>query len=283
VTSTEDGLVYKALQGHEPRTGIPTDVELSSQGVDQAKDLANHLCSIEPPIDRIYSSPYTRCLQTLEPTTTKLFKEGKAGGKIRVEYGLGEFMGMSKFLHPTPPDLNTLKLHFENLDEEYESKHRPYHHGEFIQDLHRRVEVTIKDIIESLDKEPGEPKTLLICTHAAVMIALGRVLTGKNAKPDDSDEEDFNCYVASLSTFKRRLDTPGSVGSWDCKVDADTSFLKSGPQLNWYVFLISSVLLRVFPAVVHALSLSTTDRQTRTHTLSLFSNFLTFLKEFRNP
>lgn len=70
-------------------TGIPTDPPLAAKGVEQSKELAEYLCSLEPPIDRIYSSPFYRCLQTLKPTAERLFKEGKAGGKIRIDRGIG--------------------------------------------------------------------------------------------------------------------------------------------------------------------------------------------------
>lgn len=70
-------------------TQIPTDPPLAAYGVQQSKELAEHLCNLNPPIDVIYSSPFYRCLQTLKPTTERLFKEGKAGGKIRIERGLG--------------------------------------------------------------------------------------------------------------------------------------------------------------------------------------------------
>lgn len=70
-------------------TGIPTDPPLTSKGVEQAKELAEHLCKIDPPIERIYSSPFYRCLQTLQPTTAKLFQEGKAKGKIKIDRGIG--------------------------------------------------------------------------------------------------------------------------------------------------------------------------------------------------
>ena len=70
-------------------TGIPTDPPLASYGVEQAKELADFLCALEPPIDRIYSSPFYRCLQTLKPATDRLFAAGRAGGKVRVDRGLG--------------------------------------------------------------------------------------------------------------------------------------------------------------------------------------------------
>jgi transcription factor C subunit 7 len=70
-------------------TGIPTDPPLTSKGVDQSKELAQYLAKIDPPVERIYSSPFYRCLQTLKPFTDALFKEGKAVGKIRIDRGVG--------------------------------------------------------------------------------------------------------------------------------------------------------------------------------------------------
>ena len=70
-------------------TGIPTDPPLTSKGVAQSKELAAYLCNIQPPIERVYSSPFYRCLQTLKPTTDRLFREGTAKGKIRIDRGVG--------------------------------------------------------------------------------------------------------------------------------------------------------------------------------------------------
>lgn len=79
---------YTALLVKSP-TGIPTDPPLTSKGVQQSKELAEYLSSIEPPIDVIYSSPFYRCLQTLKPFTDKHFCGGKGNGKIRIDRGIG--------------------------------------------------------------------------------------------------------------------------------------------------------------------------------------------------
>ncbi len=70
-------------------TGIPSDPALASYGEEQAKQLAEKIVNLDPPVDVVYSSPFYRCLQTLKPAVEKLFAEGKAGGKIKVEQGLG--------------------------------------------------------------------------------------------------------------------------------------------------------------------------------------------------
>lgn len=65
-------------------TGIASDPPLTAYGVRQAEQLATALATIkDPPITRIYSSPFYRCLQTLQP-----FVE-KSGLKVKGDNGLG--------------------------------------------------------------------------------------------------------------------------------------------------------------------------------------------------
>lgn len=112
------------------------------------------------------------------------------------------------------------------------SEHVPHAKGELILELHERVKRSITSIVKSLDADPGGPKTLLICTHAATMICLGRVLTGK--MPKDLDEDDFQCYTASLSTFKRKKGQgDGVAGNWDCIGNGETGFLSGGAERGW--------------------------------------------------
>ncbi|KAF2268842.1 phosphoglycerate mutase family protein [Lojkania enalia] len=213
-------------------TGIPTDCVLSAHGVEQSKELANHLCNISPPIDRVYSSPYSRCLQTLQPTTDRLFAAGKAKTKIRVERGFCEFFGRaSTFQHPHPPTLPQLTPLFPNLDTSYSPLHHPHPDGELIRELHFRVSDTLSDIITALDNDPSAPKSMLICTHAAVVIVAGRVLTGNI--PADPDTDDFQCYTAGLSRFERKAGSQGTIGAWECVLNSDTSFLSGGAERGW--------------------------------------------------
>lgn len=116
-----------------------------------------------------------------------------------------------------------------DLDEDYASVVIPHANGEMILELHDRVASSLHHIISSLDADPSGPKTLLICTHAATMICIGRVLTGN--MPDDPDEDDFQCYTASLSTYKRKADA--ILGVWDCTGNAETGFLSGGPERGW--------------------------------------------------
>lgn len=219
----------------------------------QSEELAEHLCRIEPPIERIYSSPFSRCLQTLKPTTERLFKAGKVKTPIRIDRGIGyvlrsdqdrndqivltqfvsEWFGTAPFEHPTPPDLRLLSPLFEHLDQDHVAVHIPASRGESILELHARVRMALDHIITTLDNDTDQPKTVLMCAHAATIIAMGRVLTGQ--MPDDPDEDDFQCYTAGLSKFNRRSyeTKKGVAGNWDCELNSDTSFLVDGAERGW--------------------------------------------------
>ena len=66
-------------------TGIPSDPPLTSHGEGQSLQLANALAKMnDPPIWQVYSSPFYRCLQTVEPFVKKV-----AGMEVRGDNGLG--------------------------------------------------------------------------------------------------------------------------------------------------------------------------------------------------
>lgn len=149
--------------------------------------------------------------------------------------GDSEFLGRAHFTHPEPPTVAVLTSHFDHLDVGYrdEPTHAPRAQGESIVELHERVNRAIDRIVRELDQDPETPRTLLLCTHAATMIALGRVLTAN--MPQDPDEDDFQCYTASLSTFVRRSLDParGVIGNWDCVLNSGTDFLSGGAERGW--------------------------------------------------
>lgn len=246
-------------------TGIPSDPSLASKGVEQSKELASHISQLNPLPEVIYSSPFYRCLQTLKPTVSKL-NEGRSDDDkllIHPENGLGEFYGLARFDHPSPATLAVLLEHFpEHLKKDYSNPLiRPSVNGESLQDLHNRIAYCLHHVIKRLDEDPKGPKTLLICTHAASMICIGRALTGR--LPEDMGEEDFRCFTCALSKFTRRQKPSseehvpkikdwdakdpetipnvnweggkGVQGGWDCAINGDCSFLSEGEERGWYV------------------------------------------------
>ncbi|KAI1816213.1 phosphoglycerate mutase-like protein [Poronia punctata] len=189
-------------------TGLPTDPVLTSHGVEQASELGEHLMGVDPPIDRVYSSPYYRCLQTISPFVSRRNNNAVCSSspsddgnrmKIRVESGLSEWYGRAHFEHPTSAPLSDLDTMFADLDMDYVSSPGPQRLGESIPQLYERVASCIQAIIARCDEE-GK-KAVVVCTHAAVVIALGRILTGQ--VPEDPTIEDFGAFTCGLSTYRR--------------------------------------------------------------------------------
>lgn len=209
-----------------------------------------------------------------------------------------EWFGASSYFdHPSPASVSELYEHFPTIiadpRSEYKYKARviPSSRGETIPELHNRVATTLAAIIADVDAEiraeegrqeetsnngnsssgkssVASSKAILICAHAAPLIAMGRALTGN--MPDDVNTEDFHVYTAGLSTFVRRRDTNalengesstgegnsslaagtklvpesqvrvpdwrggrGVGGGWDCVSNCDCSFLSGGEERGW--------------------------------------------------
>lgn len=136
--------------------------------------------------------------------------------------------------------------------------------GETLAQLHDRVAATLAAIIAQVDAEiaaaeasqladsPRTSKAILISSHAAPLIAMGRALTGR--MPTEFEEKDFNVFTAGVSTFTRRKPASegdqvvlgavpdwkngkGVGGGWECVKNGDTAFLSGGAESGWYVFL----------------------------------------------
>ncbi|KAI1762509.1 phosphoglycerate mutase-like protein [Hypoxylon sp. FL1150] len=216
-------------------TGLPTDPALTSHGVQQSNELATHLLNVEPPIEQVYSSPYYRCMQTIQPFVSSLRRpRNQLSGnvseetkpKIRVEPAVSEWYGLAQFDHPSSAPLNDLQTHFPELDATYASALAPPRRGESLSQLHDRVAQAIDAIIRRSDEEGH--KAILICTHAAVVIALGRVLTGQM-------EYDFGAFTCGLSKYRRLSPhvAGGSIGGGETAgTNAVSSTASSGKQIG---------------------------------------------------
>lgn len=124
--------------------------------------------------------------------------------------------------------------------------------GESIDQLHERVAYTMAKIIEFSEREGV--KAIVVSTHAAGVIAIGRVLTG--VMPKDVTEQDFHPFTCGLSTFVRKteeglkspvpeLGSDGKVpdlgwrngkgvgGGWNVTGNGDCSFLSGGAERGW--------------------------------------------------
>ncbi|TVY83263.1 Uncharacterized protein LSUE1_G002153, partial [Lachnellula suecica] len=202
---------------------------------------------------RFYSSPFYRCIQTISPSVDALAPSttDPETHKIRGENGVGEWYGLARFDHPSPAEPALLGSLFPRFDEEYRPVIKPSVNGESIKELHDRTAYALHRIIEQSDREGV--KAIVICTHAATLIAIGRALTGR--MPEDIAEEDFRPFTCGLSTFVRKgkggesvkewegpetevpdvkwRDGKGVGGGWELKGSGDCSFLSGGEERGW--------------------------------------------------
>ncbi|KAH8175824.1 histidine phosphatase superfamily (branch 1) domain-containing protein [Sarocladium implicatum] len=225
-------------------TGIAADPALTSHGVDQARELAAHLIKVQPAIERVYSSPYYRCLQTIDPfvqlrRSQHLSDDGPENA-IRAEPGLSEWFGSAPFDHPRPAPIATLKRMFPSLDDTYEPLVMPEQKGESLLELYERTSKALRAVIAHCDAEGV--KSIVICSHAAAIIAMGRVLTGMI--PTNPEDDDFHAFTCGLSIYRR---SPGdastadntqasgsaAIGGWTCEANSDCSFLTHGEERGW--------------------------------------------------
>ena len=168
-----------------------------------------------------------------------------------------EWYGIARFNHPSPAAPSLLNSFFPAYSLSYKPSIVPSTSGESPADLHDRCAYALTRIIsheEALDGQ-GTGRAILICTHAASMIAIGRALTGR--LPEDICENDFKTYTCGISKFVRRsmpTDGPenvkpwspgqkiplldwkngkGVAGGWDCVVNCDCKHLDSGEERGW--------------------------------------------------
>ncbi|KAI4097239.1 MAG: hypothetical protein LQ339_006804 [Xanthoria mediterranea] len=234
-------------------TNIPSDPPLAAYGVQQSHELALELAKLDPPVDYLYSSPFYRCLQTLEPAVQNL----GPGIRVRADNGIGEWYGIASFHHPSPATPAFLKSLFpSSFDDTYQPSLIPPPAGETVAQLHDRVAVALAHIIGSVDAENTARETsILLCTHAATLIAIGRTLTGN--MPDDPNVDDFLAPTAGITKFLRKQDskldvskpsghgTAKSIGivdwrngqgvaaGWTCVLNGNCDHLTGGAERSW--------------------------------------------------
>ena len=192
-----------------------------------------------------------------------------------------EWYGLARWDHPSPAIPSRLHELFPAYSLTYKPSIVPSKSGESISDLHNRIAYALHYIVHHADAEDAAtrmsasqlpemegrddgmgPRTaVLICSHAASMIAIGRVLTGM--MPEDLGEEDFKTYTCGISKFERRalkvpevegaversgtiiagreLEIPnvnwrdgrGLLGGWNCVINGDCSHLDGGEERGW--------------------------------------------------
>lgn len=208
-----------------PPTGIPADPVLAEHGLEQAAELGAHIKKISDagprPVQQIYCSPYYRCLQTATPTSKAL------DVKVYIDYGASEWLNRPHYDHsPIPASTKDLAQKYfpDNLiDDTYTPIISEAHLQESYEQLLDRAKLFFKELVQRLDTEEPEVDHILIVTHAATKIALGRAIVG-------DDNLDIRTGTCSLDTFVR---DPKDSNTWVAEKIGDTSFLTNGEEMHW--------------------------------------------------
>ncbi|KAF8610132.1 phosphoglycerate mutase-like protein [Ceratobasidium sp. AG-I] len=205
-------------------TGLAKDYPLAAYGHEQAVSLAKYIANL--PEDRrptlLFSSPYSRCLQTSTPAAEIL------GLPILVEHGLSEWYSPvvpGTGLHPRPYPAKDLLQYFPLIDTAaWDSICYPDRRGETIQAVHTRCTDFLDALISRIEKHPTlkEHKNIMLVSHAATSIALVHSLLKDDTIP-------LRVGTCTVSTIER-----GKRGGWEAVGTlADGSFLEKGVERDW--------------------------------------------------
>ncbi|CAI7464052.1 CGH_1_collapsed_G0050630.mRNA.1.CDS.1 [Saccharomyces cerevisiae] len=153
----------------DPLTGIDSDVPLAEHGVQQAKELAHYLLSLDNQPEAAFASPFYRCLETVQPIA-KLLEI-----PVYLERGIGEWYRPDrKPVIPVPAGYEILSKFFPGvISQEWDSTLTPNEKGETEQEMYMRFKKFWPLFIERVEKEYPNVECILLVTHAASKIALG--------------------------------------------------------------------------------------------------------------
>ncbi|KAI8815775.1 histidine phosphatase superfamily [Fimicolochytrium jonesii] len=221
-------------------TNLPKDPPIAPIGHHQAQEVSAHLLGQSPhsrsppPITHIFSSPFTRCIQTVAPYARA------RDLRVKIEDGLGEWFNEANSILPAAadtlpsnhteakpcpraPTVAELEALFPGLvDLGYEMRMRGTR-WESKAEVHERLRVVLGRIIGFVEGEEdqkgggeGGETHILLVTHAAAQIALVRALVG-------DERRKVTCGVATLSRFRRRIQQTTAAGVGGGKTSTSTS------------------------------------------------------------
>ncbi|KAG2219396.1 hypothetical protein INT45_010972 [Circinella minor] len=194
-------------------TGRPHDPPLSKLGLKQARELGNYLQ--DKGIERVYCSPFYRCLQTVSP----LIKD--TGIPLYIDNSVAEWYGLAYSEYRLPAPIKELQEnHFPFIRTDYTSSIELPTSTETMQQCHERTKEGLDTLIEQLDKEENGPETILLVGHAASVITAIRALLNNVKYPSSPS-------TASVSKLIR------NGKDWDIVFNADTTHLSDGKQRAW--------------------------------------------------
>ncbi|ONH72449.1 Transcription factor tau 55 kDa subunit [Pichia kudriavzevii] len=223
-----------------PPTGIDSDPPLAPHGVKQAQELAGFITKDLPqknlPVPQmIFSSPFYRCIETINPTAEALHLP------IQLERGLGEWFKPHRKIVPVPADHLTLHKFFNTVPSEMDwlwDTVIPSLEGETEEEIFKRCQVFWSKFIPKFESIYPNVECIILVTHAATKIALGMALAGYSNVRDFLTEKDggdgkttrIGGSTCSLDGYAKS----SNGDTWNLFMNAETSFLSCGAEMDWH-------------------------------------------------
>ena len=184
--------IQKKIQGH-------TDVALSPQGIEQAKNWAEQIEEAGP-FNKIFASDLKRCLQTVEIINTSMRLSVHTDKRLR-ELDWGQWVGKTgDELQNEIPDALASRL---RAGWEF----RPPA-GETRRELLERAE---KALLEAHARWEGQ--NILVVTHGGVIKCLTYSLLGRRFHPDEPPViAPYNIHMLSVSKNRLKLEKLNALG-----------------------------------------------------------------------
>ncbi|CAG8733359.1 12045_t:CDS:2 [Dentiscutata erythropus] len=190
-------------------TGLNWDPRLTDFGYNQSRELSQYFVVNNIKIDRIYSSPLYRAVET-----ANIIAE-----KINFRY----FSRKCEWCSPRINKLNAgcaplplLREFFPRINPTYISISKLPDINETSEELHERLSRTIQGFIEVKE----DIRSILIISHATSTFTGVRALIKQIYAM-------INCATCSLTKCIR------NGGNWEIELNGDTSFLSHGSVRNW--------------------------------------------------
>ncbi|KAI8340039.1 histidine phosphatase superfamily [Chlamydoabsidia padenii] len=196
-------------------TELTHDSPLSELGLQQAEELGQFLQ--DKSIQRIYTSPFYRVLQTILPLAKKTQLP------IHLDYAMAEWYGEATPDYLPPTSTANLQRLFPDLDIQLDHVTSvPMPQGsETVAICHERTKKGLNHLIQQLDDQ-GDVSTILLAGHAATVITAVRALMN-----------DTSLAVKSGTCSLAKLVRDPSTRQWDLVLNGDCSHLSLGEQRSW--------------------------------------------------
>lgn len=217
----------------EPPTGIENDVPLAEHGLEQAAELAKYMATLDIKPEMIFTSPFYRCLQTINPTreTLKI--------PLYVDRGLGEWFKPDRDVVPKPATNDVISQFFPGvIAGDWEDSNIPSLKGESEEDIFNRCKEFWPIFVSHLETKFPDVETIILVTHAATKAALGSNLLKFNDAREPIDDKgtmirNGSCSVDQFNCVKRPEGKDFYSSQWDLVMNGNTSFLTKGEEMNW--------------------------------------------------